>query len=64
LDDGLKEVLRQPMLGNLCIPYLTLDELVVKTQTGRKISLVEGIQIKDLWACDGFDELHNGHVDS
>jgi hypothetical protein len=52
------------MLGNLCIPYLTLDELVVKTQTGRKNSLVEGIQIKDLWACDGFDELHNGHVDS
>jgi hypothetical protein len=34
LDDGLKEVLKQPMFDNLCIPYLALDELVVKMQIG------------------------------
>ncbi len=55
MDDGLKEVLRQLMFSNLCIPYLALDELVVKMQTWRIIFLVEGIQIRDLWGNQSFN---------
>jgi hypothetical protein len=55
LDDGFKEVLRQPMFGNLCIPYLALDEFVVKTQIRRFFFLVEEIQIRDLWGNQSFN---------